>query len=211
MTEISIAYCSSHAPMMAAARDSAEEQQRNRFFGALEIIRDDARRAGVQACVVLSNEHFTNFFLENFPQICVGVGERNWGPTEAWLPISKAWIPGHPGLAQHITRSLLNVGLDRVALVGAGGLSHFIGVPRVGDIDEEFDRWFLDVLERGDIDAVLDLPDSELELAGNGAHEIRSWLAVAGACAPIRSQTMAYEPIYPWITGMGVSRFLPVS
>jgi hypothetical protein len=275
MTEISIAYCSSHAPMMAAARDSAEEHQRNRFFGALEVIRDDARRAGVQACVVLSNEHFTNFFLENFPQICVGVGERNWGPTEAWLPISKAWIPGHPGLAQHITRSLLNtgfdpafshqleldhgvmtvyheldpqlqlplipivqncavypmmplrrwyafgvalgeairsyVGLDRVALVGAGGLSHFIGVPRVGDIDEEFDRWFLDVLERGDIDAVLDLPDEELELAGNGAHEIRSWLAVAGACAPIRGQTMAYEPIYPWITGMGVSRFLPVS
>ena len=112
MTEISIAYCSSHAPMMAAARDSAEENQRNRFFGALEIIRDDARRAGVQACVVLSNEHFTNFFLENFPQICVGVGERNWGPTEAWLPISKAWIPGHPGLAGHITRSLLNTGFD---------------------------------------------------------------------------------------------------
>ena len=200
MTEISIAYCSSHAPMMAAARDSADEQQRDRFFGALEIIREDARRVGVQACVVLSNEHFTNFFLENFPQICVGVGERNWGPTEAWLPISKAWIPGHPGLAQHITRSLLNtgfdpafshqleldhgvmtvyheldpqlqlplipivqncavypmmplrrwyafgvalgaairpyVGLDRVALVGAGGLSHFIGVPRVGDIDD---------------------------------------------------------------------------
>ena len=70
MTEITIAYCSSHAPMMAAARDSADEQQRDRFFGALEIIRDDARRAGVQACVVLSNEHFTNFFLENFPQIC---------------------------------------------------------------------------------------------------------------------------------------------
>jgi hypothetical protein len=197
------------------------------------------------------------------------MGERNWGPTEAWLPISKAWIPGHPGLAGHITRSLLNsgfdpafshqleldhgvmtvyheldpelqlplvpivqncavhpmmplrrcyafgvalgeairsyVGLDRVALVGAVGLSHFIGVPRVGDIDEEFDRWFLDVLERGDMDAVLDLPDSELELAGNGAHEIRSWLAVAGALAPARGVTMSYEPIYPWITGMGGS------
>ena len=32
----------------------------------------------------------------------------------------------------------------------------------------------LDVLERGDMDAVLDLPDEELELAGNGAHESRS-------------------------------------
>jgi aromatic ring-opening dioxygenase LigB subunit len=90
-------------------------------------------------------------------------------------------------------------------------LSHFIGVPRVGDIDEEFDRCFLDVLERGDMDAVLDLPDEELELAGNGAHEIRSWLAVAVALAPARGQTMSYEPIYPWITGMAVARFQPIS
>jgi hypothetical protein len=271
MAEITMAYCSSHAPMMAAARESADEGQRTRFLGALEGIREDARRLGVQACVVLSNEHFTNFFLENFPQICVGVGERNWGPTEAWLPISKAWIPGHAALADHITRSLLSAGFDpafsqqleldhgvmtvyheldpqlelplvpivqncavypmmplrrcyefgaalaeairsfpgadRVALVGAGGLSHFIGVPRVGDIDEEFDHWFLGILERGDVDSVLDLSDDELELAGNGAHEIRSWLAIAGAVAPATGRTLAYEPILPWITGMGVSRF----
>jgi hypothetical protein len=271
MAEISLAYCSSHAPMMAAARDSAPEKQRESFFGALETIRTEAQRTGVQACVVLSNEHFTNFFLENFPQICIGLGERNWGPTEAWLPIDKAWIPGHPGLAEHITRSVLNAGfdpafshlleldhgvmtvyheldpqmqlplvpivqncaveplmpvrrwyefglalgeairsydgLDRVAVVGAGGLSHFIGVPRVGDIDEEFDRWFLDQLERGNMDELLDLADDEIELAGNGAHEIRSWLAVAGAAAPGRGQTLTYEPIYPWITGMAVSRF----
>jgi hypothetical protein len=271
MAEITIAYCSSHAPMMAAARESATQQQQESFFGALEAIRADARAAGVQACVVLSNEHFTNFFLENFPQICVGLGERNWGPTEAWLPIQKAWIPGHPGLAGHIVRSVLCAGfdpafshlleldhgvmtvyheldpelqlplvpivqncavepmmplrrcyafgvalgeairsydgLDRVAVAGAGGLSHFIGVPRVGDIDEEFDRWFLGQLERGELDDLLDLPDEEIELAGNGAHEIRSWLAVAGAVAPARGRTLAYEPIYPWITGMGVSRF----
>ena len=75
-------------------------------------------------------------------------------------------------------------GLQRVAVVGAGGLSHWIGKPRVGDIDEDFDRWFLERLERGELDQVLDMPDSEIELAGNGAHEIRSWLAVAGAVAP---------------------------
>jgi aromatic ring-opening dioxygenase catalytic subunit (LigB family) len=219
----------------------------------------------------LSNEHFTNFFLENFPQICVGVGERNWGPTEAWLPIDKAWVPGHPGLANHIMRHTLDAGfdpafshlleldhgvmtvyneldpemqmplipivqncavaplmplrrwyafgralgdairsydgLDRVAVVGAGGLSHWIGTPRVGDIEEDFDRWFLDQLEQGKIDELLDLPDEELELAGNGAHEIRSWLAVAGAASPASARTLAYEPIYPWITGMAVARF----
>ena len=38
-------------------------------------------------------------------------------------------------------------GLDRVGLVGAGGLSHFVGEPRIGDI-EDFDRWLLKELER---------------------------------------------------------------
>jgi aromatic ring-opening dioxygenase catalytic subunit (LigB family) len=271
MAEIVLAYCSSHAPMMSAARETAPPEQADRFFDALERIRTEAADRGVQACVVFSNEHFTNFFLENFPQICIGVGDRNWGPTEAWLPIDKAWIPGQPALADHITRYALNHGFDpafshlleldhgvmtvyheldpsmgmplvpivqncaveplmpprrwyefgaavgdairsfdgieRVAVVGAGGLSHWIGSPRVGDIEEDFDRWFLERLASGHIDDLLDLPDAEIELAGNGAHEIRSWLAVAGAVAPASAQTLAYEPIYPWITGMAVSRF----
>jgi hypothetical protein len=273
MAEIVLAYAASHAPMMAAARDDAPQRQRENFFRALELLRGQARERGVQAAVVLSNEHFTNFFLENFPQICIGLGERNWGPTEAWLPIDKAWIPGHPALADHIARSTLAAGFDpafshqleldhgvmtvyheldpefatplvpivqncaveppmpvrrayefgralgdairsfdgleRVAVVGAGGLSHWIGTPRVGDIEEDFDRWFLERLEQGDLEDVLGMSDDEIELAGNGAHEIRSWLAVAGAAAPAQARTLAYEPIYPWITGMAVSTFEP--
>jgi hypothetical protein len=54
---------------------------------------------------------------------------------------------------------------------------------------------------------VLDTPYDELELAGNGAHEIRSWLAVAGAVDPVRPRTLAYEPVYPWITGMAVAQW----
>ena len=212
MAEIVLAYCSSHAPMMSSAREAAPKEQRDNFLGALESVKREAARLDVQACVFLSNEHFTNFFLENFPQICVGVGERNWGPTEEWLPIDKVWIPGHEGLANHIMRQTLDHGFDpafshlleldhgimtvyyeldpdmalplvpivmncavpplmpvwrwyefgkalgaairsydgleRVAVVGCGGLSHWIGNPRVGDINEEFDRWFMDRLER---------------------------------------------------------------
>jgi hypothetical protein len=271
VAEIVLAYCSSHAPMMSSARLAAPEEQRNNFFGALDRVREQAVERGVEACVVLSNEHYTNFFLENFPQICIGLGEKNWGPTEEWLPIDKVWIPGHAGLANHIATYTLNhgfdpafshqleldhgimtvyyeldqtmklplvpivqncavpplvpvrrayefgkalgeairgyTGLQRVALVGAGGLSHWIGNPRVGDIDEEFDRWFLQRLERGELDQVLDMPDSEIELAGNGNHEMRTWLAVAGAMAPTTATTHAYEPVYPWITGMGVAEW----
>jgi Catalytic LigB subunit of aromatic ring-opening dioxygenase len=271
VAEIVLAYCSSHAPMMSSARMAAPEEQRNNFFGALDHVRDEAVARGVQACVVLSNEHYTNFFLENFPQLCIGLGEKNWGPTEEWLPIDKVWVPGHAGLANHIARQTLDAGFDpafshqleldhgimtvyyeldqtmklplvpivqncavpplvpvrrayefgialgeairsysglqRVAVVGAGGLSHWIGNPRVGDIAEDFDRWFLERLARGELEQVLDIPDEELELAGNGAHEIRSWLAVAGAVEGVRARTLAYEPVYPWITGMAVAQW----
>src|SRR5437667_10736773 len=110
MAEIALAYSASHAPMMKVARDLAPEEQRRNFFGALEWLRDEARARGVQACVVLSNEHFTNFFLENFPQICIGLGERNWGPTEPWLQTAQAWIPAHPALGEHITRRTIPAG-----------------------------------------------------------------------------------------------------
>jgi Catalytic LigB subunit of aromatic ring-opening dioxygenase len=271
VAEIVLAYCSSHAPMMSSARMAAPEEQRTHFFGALDHVREEAVARGVEACVVLSNEHYTNFFLENFPQICIGLGEKNWGPTEEWLPIDKVWIPGHPGLANHIAEYTLHHGFDpafshqleldhgimtvyyeldhdmklplvpivqncavpplmpvrrayefgkavgeairgydglqRVALIGAGGLSHWIGNPRVGDIDEQFDRWFLERLERGELDQLLDMPDSEIELAGNGNHEMRTWVAVSGAVEPVRARTLAYEPVYPWITGMAVAQW----
>ena len=77
----------------------------------------------------------------------------------------------------------------------------------MGDIDQEWDRWFLDRLVKGEIDQLLDMTDEEIELAGNGNHEMRSWLAVAGAVAPITATKLAYEPVYPWITGMAVAQW----
>ena len=38
----------------------------------------------------------------------------------------------------------------RVAVLATGGLSHEPGGPRYFWVDEEFDRWFLDLLKRGD-------------------------------------------------------------
>ena len=61
--------------------------------------------------MVLSNEHYTDFFLENFPQYCIGLGEKNWGPT-GWLRIDKVRVPGQAGLANHIAQYTLNNGFD---------------------------------------------------------------------------------------------------
>ena len=80
---------------------------------------------------------------------------------------------------------------------------------RLLGLEDRFGRHLDSLLERADLDPVLSLPDEELALAGNGAHEIRSWLTVAGAVFPAKARVLAYEPIAPWITGMGAVVFEP--
>ena len=94
-----------------------------------------------------------------------------------------------------------------VAVIATGGVSHWVGLPRFGDINEAWDHQFLTTLEAGDLPQVLNLTDQQiLDDAGNGALEIRTWIA-AMACAGGRSaRTLAYEPMPDWAIGIGVMR-----
>ncbi|UDY23397.1 hypothetical protein [Nocardioides sp. Kera G14] len=91
-----------------------------------------------------------------------------------------------------------------VAVLGLGALSHWVAIPRMGEINEEWDRRVLEAMERGDLDAIASMTDEEiLSEAGNGALEIRTWL-VAAACAGGGGRTLAYAPMFNWVTGIGI-------
>ena len=268
MAEIVMAYSASHAPMMTADPGSAPREQADNFFSALETVRDRAKETGVQAIVMVTGEHFTNFFLDGLPQVAIGLDDEHLGPPEVWLQVPKKMVPSDSGLAKHIAAGLIEQGqqpamshgmkldhgfmtvyywldrtmelpmvpivvncttpplmtarqfhdfgvaignairsydgLERVALVAGGGLSHFVGEPRVGDIDEDFDHWFLDQLASGDLSPILELPNDVLMEAGNGTGEVRAWIALAAAMGDKPGHVLAYEPVYEWINGMGV-------
>jgi aromatic ring-opening dioxygenase catalytic subunit (LigB family) len=72
-------------------------------------------------------------------------------------------------------------GDTRVAVLGTGGLSHSIGEPMMGDIDETFDRLALDALRGHDAAAVAATIQDALEGTGNGSHEVRCWAVAYGA------------------------------
>jgi len=99
-------------------------------------------------------------------------------------------------------------GNERVAFLGTGGISHWVGPPETGKINEEFDRWFLDRMARGETAAITTryAKYEDLEaVAGNGGHEIRDWLCVAGAMQNrLRPEIVAYEPLRHWATGFGI-------
>jgi hypothetical protein len=96
----------------------------------------------------------------------------------------------------------------RVAFLGTGGLSHWVGPPEMGRINEEFDRWFIERLISGEASEITSryARYEDLEaVAGNGGHEIRDWLAVAGAMPRgFKAQALAYAPLRAWATGTGI-------
>lgn len=77
------------------------------------------------------------------------------------------------------------------------------------DINPAFDEDFLAQLEAGDLSRTLELTNTQVEeIAGNGAQEIRSWIAMAAAVGG-RGRTLAYSPVDEWLTGMGVAIIEP--
>lgn len=93
---------------------------------------------------------------------------------------------------------------QRVVVLATGGLSHWVGLPESGRINETFDRDFLQRLESGDPDRLTSYTREEIDAAGNGAHEIRTWLVAAGA-AGTGFDVLAYEPVPEWLTGTAVA------
>ena len=92
---------------------------------------------------------------------------------------------------------------ERIAIVAAGGLSHWVGYenPRV---NEAFDRRFLDAMQSGELGRWRNSSAAEIRHdAGNGGLEVMSWLLMAAAVPDARAEVVYYEPMPSWMTGMG--------
>ena len=96
-------------------------------------------------------------------------------------------------------------GAERVAVIATGGLSHEPGGPRYFWVDEEFDRWFLDLLKQGDHAALLrECTLDRMEVAGSGSTaELLAWvLVLAFTRGP--AEVLAYMPAVAWRSGTGM-------
>ena len=95
-------------------------------------------------------------------------------------------------------------GDERVAVIGSGGISHSVGAADMGRINGDFDRMVLDHVVRGDVDGLCAMPDEAvLREGGNGALEIRNFVAAMSAVPGARGEVIAYHAVPEWITGLG--------
>lgn len=95
----------------------------------------------------------------------------------------------------------------RVAVLGTGGLSHDVGTPRMGMVNETFDREFLRLLGSNDDDGLLRYAEAHVDEAGNGAEEIRNWLVAHGAAGTRRFRELFYRPVGAWYTGIALGEW----
>ena len=100
----------SHAPGITGRAHLVENTaKRDEFYAKLDVQRQEIEASGAEALVVIAAEHFGNFFMNNMPAYCIGMGEYYEGPIEdpEWLKIKRTRIPGAPDLGRRLTREVL--------------------------------------------------------------------------------------------------------
>ena len=78
----------SHAPGITGRAELVENvAKRDEFYAKLAGQRQEIEDSGAEALIVIAAEHFGNFFMNNMPAFCIGMGSSYEGPIEdpEWL------------------------------------------------------------------------------------------------------------------------------
>lgn len=252
-------FAASHGPLMArdwAVLPAAPKARLDAAFRELGRRLTDVRP---DVLIVVSPDHWVNFFINNLPSVCIGVGDTHDGPPEPFMKDFARTLAGEPGLAMHLVKTalaedfepsvshhltldhgfcipLLRMGLARLprvipivvndleppmpsikrclawgrlvaravaaypdnlraAVLATGGLSHSIGEPTMGDIDEPFDQACIDAFKSGQDARLIAALESGLATTGNGGHEVRNWVVAHGAAGGRGFDLVDYLPV----------------
>ena len=97
-------------------------------------------------------------------------------------------------LGKAVAKAIKNWDSDKkVAIVGSGGLSHFL-------VDEEIDQLAIKGMREKDAEQLATLPRYRLK---SGSSEILNWITAAGACEHLDMEMVDYVPVYRSPAGTG--------
>lgn len=99
-----------------------------------------------------------------------------------------------------LIREVAGARAERVAILATGGLSHFPGSPRIGEIDTKFDHQLLEIMREGKSKALADYSLEQLRQAGDS--EFLNWMVVLGTVGDIKASNTFYMPDFV-ATGWG--------
>lgn len=124
MAELVVAAGVPHAPQFPAQFPKDGPQDTPRIYRAVKSHLDAARP---DAIVLIANDHFNTFFLDNFPTFAIGVAESSSGPNDQ-TRMPHYDFPVHAELATHLRKAGLEEGFD-FAVTQEFGVDHAMLVP----------------------------------------------------------------------------------
>jgi aromatic ring-opening dioxygenase catalytic subunit (LigB family) len=113
MADLVGVFASSHAPLMARAWEAVDAPRRESITATFAELGRRYTAARPDVVVVVTPDHWVNFFLDNLPSVCIGIGETHERPPEPWLdhlPYESAL--GHPEFGLHLARAALAQGFE---------------------------------------------------------------------------------------------------
>src|ERR1051326_6698276 len=79
------AFAASHGPLIIREWERVPPGEKKRMAAAYKELGRRLTAAKPDVLIVVSPDHWSNFFLDNYPAVCIGVGEVNEGPPEPWM------------------------------------------------------------------------------------------------------------------------------
>jgi aromatic ring-opening dioxygenase catalytic subunit (LigB family) len=109
---ITFACATSHAPGITAWSEAAPAEQKDRVYGGFDRLRRQLDDSGTDTLILLTSEHWANFFLDHIGAFCIGRAEKYSGPVEPWLKIQKTTVKGDPELAAALVETSYDNGFE---------------------------------------------------------------------------------------------------
>jgi 2,3-dihydroxyphenylpropionate 1,2-dioxygenase len=91
-----------------------------------------------------------------------------------------------------LIREIADKASERIAILATGGLSHFPGSPRIGEIDTGFDQNLLRKMKEGQGSELADLTLEQLRESGNT--EFLNWMVTIGSVGSAKASETFYMP-----------------
>src|SRR5438105_15727939 len=106
-------FAASHGPLIIREWERVPPDQRQRMSAAYRELGRRVKAANPDVLVVVSPDHWSNFFLDNYPAVCIGVGETNEGPPEQWMQaFPSKELKGHAAFASPLAKTALGEGFE---------------------------------------------------------------------------------------------------
>ncbi len=93
MAQIVGAWAVTHSAVMVRTWERASTQIREEISAGYKQVRDRLLATQPDLVILIGNDHYQSFFLDNMPAFCLGIGDHSQGWGEADIPPYRMTIP----------------------------------------------------------------------------------------------------------------------